>query len=804
MNKLVLIFLTVTLTLQGKVDYAQLTTSTAQSPAQLVTNTLVGNGVAVSNVVYTGHSEAIGSFNGASTNLGLGSGILLTTGTVLNSGGVLGSAQGPHGPNDEASAGLDNGQAGYSLLTNLAGADTYNAAILEFDFIPNSDTVRFRYVFGSEEYPEYVDGGFNDAFAFFISGPGIGGTQNMALIPGGGGIVAIDNVNNGSTNTGPCKNCAFYVNNGTGSTAPQNASDFYIQYDGFTSVLEAVSKVQCGETYHLIIAIADAGDGAYDSGIFLEANSLSSFAPVEMTYSLALDGFNNNFTMAEGCETATVTITRPSSVAQDALSIPVIVSGTATEGVDYTNVPNSIDFGVGQTSYTFTIDILNDAIAEGAESVIIQLNQPDPCGNNNFITLELEIQDINPLQVVVPDVTVHCPGQDAYVVAQVTGGLEPYSYSWDVGGTDDTLLVNPTTTTTYTVTVNDACIGTPASASGQVIVPTYPPLQMFHSPDTSVLCPNTPHVLYAEANGGEGAYTYTWYIGTTLVGTGTSLPISPMVTTTYTITISDGCGVEISENIIYTVQASVLQLVMSPDQLICPGESADIWVQASAGLGNYTYSWQHSGETTPQVTVWPNQTTTYTVSVEDDCHTYSIEGTTTVNVVRPDASFNVLSSEPMEGLPVSFQNTTTGGVSWYWDFGNGDTSTDNSPNATYKPWGYYTVMLIAYNEIGCSDTAYKQIYIKPEFYFYAPNAFTPDGNRLNNEYGVSVIGAIDFEFQVFNRWGELIFSTTDQYFRWDGSYKNFPVQDGVVVWKAKVVDREENIHTFDGMITILR
>jgi gliding motility-associated-like protein len=277
-----------------------------------------------------------------------------------------------------------------------------------------------------------------------------------------------------------------------------------------------------------------------------------------------------------------------------------------------------------------------------------------------------------------------------------------------------------------------------------------------------------------------------------------------MVTTTYTITISDGCGVEISENIIYTVQASVLQLVMSPEQLVCPGESADIWAQASQGLGNYTYDWHHSGETAAQVTVTPNQTTTYMVSVEDDCHTYSIEGTTVVKVVRPNASFNILSSEPMENLPVSFQNTTVGGVSWYWDFGNGDNSTAHSPLSTYSPWGYYNVTLIAYNEIGCADTAYKQIYIKPEFYFYAPNAFTPDGNRFNNEYSVSVIGAIDFEFQIFNRWGELIYSTTDQYFRWDGSYKDLLVQDGVVVWKSKVVDREENMHTFEGMITILR
>lgn len=804
MRKLVYIATTILLVFQAKVDYAQLTTSTLQTPAQLVANTLVGNGVAVSNVTYTGSSDAIGSFNGTSTNLGLASGIVLTTGTVLNTGGVLGGTQGPHGPNDQASSGTDNGQGGYGALTTLAGADTYNAAILEFDFVPQADTVRFRYVFGSEEYPEYVDGGFNDAFAFFISGPGFGGTYNMATIPGGGGVVSIDNINNGPSNTGPCQNCAYYINNGTGSTTPQNTSDFYIQYDGFTVVMEAVAQVQCGQTYHLKIAIADAGDGAYDSGIFLEANSLSSFAPIEMNSSLALDGFGNGFTMAEGCETATITISRPQSAAVDALSIPVMVSGTATEGVDYGNLPNDINFAAGQTTVTFTFDVFTDGLTEGPESVIIQLNQPDPCGNNNFITLELEIDDIDPLQASVSDVDVHCPGEDAELKVIVTGGLPTYTYSWSVGGTNDNIIVNPLVTTTYDVTVNDACLGVPVIVSGTVNVPNYPPLIMITSPDTSVLCPNTPQTLFVEATGGEGAFTYTWYEGTTVIGTGTSQDVSPMVTTTYTIGVTDGCGVEITQDIIVTVQASVLQLVMSPDQLICPGDSAEIWVQASQGLGNYTYYWHHSGETVSNVMVYPNNTTTYTVSVEDDCHTYSIEDITTVEVVRPHADFNILTSEPMENLLVSFQNTTVGGVTWYWDFGNGDNSTANSPYTTYNPWGYYDVTLIAYNEIGCADTAIKQIYIKPEFYFYAPNAFTPNGDRHNNEYRVSVIGAIDFEFQIFNRWGELIYSTSDQYFKWDGNYKNLPAQDGVYVWKAKVIDREENIHVFDGMITILR
>jgi len=796
------LFLFLAILLVGNVR-AQLTTSTSMTPTQLVENVLVGNGIAVSNVAYTGSANAIGSFNGTLTNLGLNTGIVLTTGTVLNTGGLFGG-DGPHGPNDSGSSGTDNSAPGYTPLTTLAGTDTHNAAILEFDFVPQSDSVHFRYVFGSDEYPEFVDGGFNDAFAFFISGPGFGGTYNMATIPGGGGPVSIDNINNGTSNTGPCQNCANYINNGTGSTAPQNGSNFYIQYDGFTVVMEASAQVQCGETYHLVISIADAGDGAYDSGIFLEANSLASFAPIEMNAALALDTYADGSSLAEGCESVDVTISRIPALAGTALTIPITILGTATEGTDYTNLPNSVTFAPGQTTVTFNFDVFADALAEGDETLIIQLDQPDPCGNSNFITLNLLIKNTAPLVVTIPGVTLHCPGEQATLNATITGGLAPYTYSWSTGEIVPSIVVSPIVTTTYTLTATDACLGVPANGNGIVTVPVYPPMTIITSPDTSVLCPNTPLVLSSEATGGEGTFSYTWLNGTTVLGTSPILNVSPMVTTTYTVLIEDGCGFPVTSYITVTVIASVLELQMSPDVLICPGDTAQIWVIATEGLGNYTYYWFHSAETTPSVSVSPDYTKTYTVSVEDDCHTYSIEGQTTVNVVRPHANFAVLTDYPMEDLLVSFQNLTEGGVTYSWDLGNNLTSTMHSPTTTYDKWGWYDVTLIAYNEIGCTDTITKPIYIHPEFYFYAPNAFTPDANRFNNTYGVSVIGASDFLFQIYDRWGELVYQTTDIYFQWNGSYYGYSAADAVFVYKAIVIDREENVHEYTGSITLLR
>ena len=783
----------------------QLTTSTAATPGSLVEDVLVGSGVAVSGIVYTGHSEAIGSFNGSATNLGLDNGIILTTGTVLNtSGGILGEQKGPFGPNDTGSSGMDNSSPGYGPLTTLAGEDTENAAILEFDFVPQSDTVKFRYVFGSDEYPEFVGSEYNDVFAFYISGPGFGGTYNMAQISGGGGPVSINNINNGTSNTGPCQNCSYYNNNGTGSTAPFADSEFYIQYDGFTEVMEASAPVQCGETYHLIIAIADAGDGAYDSGIFLEANSLASYLPIELTTSLANNHYGDLSLLAEGCETASVTVTRDAGLAGTAQSIPLDVLGTAAEGIDFENLPATVDFPIGVTSVTVDFDVYYDGVFEGDETLILQLNYPDPCGDDNFISMNFIIKDVEPVVVTVPDKSVHCPLEETILSALVTGGLPDYTYVWSSGGTESAEAVSPGVTSTFTVTVTDACIGDAISGSGTVTVPVYPPMDINTTPDTSVLCPNTPLVLTAEVTGGEGTYSIVWMEGTTVVGSGPIHDVSPMVTTTYTVAITDGCGVAIEKDITVTVIASVLELQMSPDQLICPGDSADLWVIATEGLGNYTYDWLHSGETTDEVTVWPNNTTTYTVSVEDDCHTYSIEDVTTVEVIRPTANFNILSTLTMEDLLVSFQNTSLGAETYWWDLGNTETSDLHSPSTVYQDAGWYDVTLIAYNEIGCADTISKPIYIKPEFYFYAPNAFTPDGNRFNNAYEVSVIGATDFTFQIFNRWGELVFETTDPYFQWDGTYNNGMVLDDVYVWKAKIRDRENNDHVYEGTVTVLR
>lgn len=237
-----------------------------QTQAQIVFNTtqpidtliqdFVGSGVVVSNVIFTGGPQSIGSFNGSSS-LGSSQGIVFSSGNIDSNMSMPSSAF----------LATSLNVAGDVDLMALVTGPTFDAAILEFDFVATYSTLLFDYVFASEEYNEFVGGSFNDVFAFFISGPGIIGKQNLALIPNTILPVSINNVNNGPTGAGPCMNCAYYHD---------NTNDTTVAFDGFTVPLTATYTLTPGLTYHLKLAVADVADQIFDTGVFLQKYSLRS------------------------------------------------------------------------------------------------------------------------------------------------------------------------------------------------------------------------------------------------------------------------------------------------------------------------------------------------------------------------------------------------------------------------------------------------------------------------------------------------------------------------------------------------
>ena len=775
--------------------HSQLVTGTTMSPLALVQNVLLGPGVTVSNILYNGSPAALGSFQATNTVLGIDEGIVLTTGTVIDNG------DGPQGPNNQAGAGMDNNIGGSALLSNLiSGTQTYNAGILEFDFIPYSDTVRFKYVFGSDEYPEFAppnSSGFNDVFGFFISGPGINGIQNIAQLPNGGGVVSINNVN-------AITNAQYYNYNGDGGTPPYDSSPMYIQYDGFTDVLEAVSQVECGQTYHLVIAIADVGDGQWDSGIFLEANSLSSLTPVDISYELSNQVYSEPNWMAEGCVTATVTLERETNL-NNSLTIPVNVSGSATDVLDYSGIPSSVTFNPGDSQVSFTINVVLDGITEGQENIILDFPLSDPCGNITPVSIELFIQDIEEVSVEINNPEVGCPGENIVLTTEVSGGVPPYTFLWNDNSTQSSISISPTATGEYFVEVVDDCLNQLAYDTVIVAVPEYEPITLITSPDIVEICPNVSQYIGVIVSGGTGNYEYTWEDASNqLISTIDSVFISPLTSTFFIVNVSDECGTLVTDTVYYTVNSPPLELTVSPTVYLCPGDSTLVSVSASGGFGSYYYYWPHSGDTTNQVWVTPLSTSNYQVQVSDDCQTFNVSGSIQVVVVKPDANFTIISDPVVENLPITFQNLTTNGYVYEWYFGDGGYSEDVHPSHTYDEPGIYEVTLVATDSKGCIDSITIPIQVFKEFYIYIPNAFIPDGDRFNEVFSGSFIGVKEINIEIYNRWGQEVFSSTDINFEWDGTYKGRRVQNGTYVWKLTYIPEDRvDRELYTGHVTVL-
>lgn len=783
---------------------SQLTT-VVQDPVSLVQNVLLGDpNITVSNITFQGANRALGRFDATGTNLGITSGIIMTTGNIT------GNSNGPKGPNNSASAGEDNGTGGYSVLTNIVGNTTHNASVLSFDFQTCSDSIEFRYIFGSEEYPEYVGSQFNDVFGFFISGPGFNGMQNIARLPNGS-VVAINNVNNGNTTpaqgvpvTGP-SNPQFFVNNGNGSQSPYNQSNIYIQYDGYTKVLTAKAKIECSATYRLTLAIADVGDAFFDSGIFLEAKSFKASDPVKVSYTLSENYFGEPNVLAEPCTHATVKVERTNCNINQPLTLHLSTSGSATNGVDYQTLPSTVTIPAGQTATTFNVTPIYDALAEGTENIGIKFNYTDNCGDPRTKDIELFIRDIEPVSVSLTATELVCPGDKATISSTVSGGKAPYTYSWNTGETTPNIQVDPNNTTTYTVTVKDACIQQPVSASITVSVPPFVPLSINGSSDIVELCPYVPATISGSAAGGFGGYTYQWTSSQgEVLGTQTSQLVSPSQTTTYTITVTDKCGLTASDDVLYTVVSPPLIVVLNPEVEICPGDSVQLTSTVTGGYGQYYYHWPHSGETTPSVWVNPMTTTNYLLVVSDECQTFSVSQMTRVKVVKPTANFEPSSSVLFNNLDITFANLSSNASTYQWDFGDGNTSTDVHPNNTYIDPGTYIVTLIATDDKGCVDTIRKPIMILEEFYIYVPNTFTPNEDDINEGFSVSMVNIASFKMEIYNRWGQKIVTTNDPYFIWDGTYKGKVVPDGTYSYKISYTARNGMEGKLIGHINVLR
>jgi len=373
------------------------------TPTQLVNDVFVNSGgcASVSNVTLTTHGwnsttkqwtsntdydlRGLGYFSRGTSNFEMESGIVMSTGGLISIEGPNGSSDGITYPPSTA----PNFNSPYSnpdpdLQALIPGYSQTNYTVLEFDFVPISNTVTFRYIFASEEYLEWVNSQYNDVFGFFISGPGINGSYannavNIASLPNGG-IVSINNVNWGSVSPA-LHNCANSSGAGSGSANPSFSAlvsnpQYYMntpgsfstcassltpadsvlmksmEFDGRTVLLTATTPLlQPCQTYHIKLAVGNAGDTFWQSGVFLEAKSFN-MGDALVNYGNGIKGMDYVY---KGCTENHFVLPRGTSNNTAAEDFPLIYGGSAVNGIDVSlpgggALPELITIPAGQDS----------------------------------------------------------------------------------------------------------------------------------------------------------------------------------------------------------------------------------------------------------------------------------------------------------------------------------------------------------------------------------------------------------------------------------------------------------------------
>lgn len=248
---------------------AQLTVRQDRTPEEMIKGIVPGNGIVIKNVRYAGMPAALGEFAYPDAKKVFGSGIVMSTGKASDMAAA----------NTNPKTSTVNGSAGDKNLYALAGGRTFDAAVLDFDFMADKDSLAFNFLFASEEYHDYVGSTFNDAFAIVITGPGMPAGKNFAVLPGTTQPITVNSIN-------PNQNRQLYVDNNpftlVGKINEQVKAGLNqdvlnnFSFDGMTKVFSVGCRIQPKQIYHFQMSIADAGDGTVDSAVLLEGNSLKS------------------------------------------------------------------------------------------------------------------------------------------------------------------------------------------------------------------------------------------------------------------------------------------------------------------------------------------------------------------------------------------------------------------------------------------------------------------------------------------------------------------------------------------------
>jgi len=689
---------------------AQLTVSPGQ-PAATLASTLAGPGVTILNPVLTCPTVANGTFTSTGTLLTMGNGIVLTNGHSA-------ACAGPEG----ALVSFTDGTAGDPSMAALlpAGTGTYDACVLEFDIVAAGDSIGFNYQFGSEEYRNAVCSIYTDLFAFFISGPGITGAPNIALVPGTTIPVEINSINNGTpgyvggatlsncTSLGPGSPFTSYYIDNTGGTQ--------MSYRGYTQKLRAVHAVTACDTYHLKLAIVDAGNAQFDSGVFLEGGSLTtnsySFSHLD-SVGATIDGLSH--TVVRGCSSTNIKVVAAHTTAT-ATTLNLTIGGTAVNGTDIVTIPTTVVLPADSLSAIINIQPIN-AVPGGPKTLILYLN--GVCGILDSVLIN--IIDAPTLSIITPDTSV-CAGQSFTI--NTLGTPAGLNYSWSpAAGLGSTSVMSPICTPTatgeYVVTAtlpNSGC----AALIDSMHVTLSPPLVVTATSEVKPC--NSAIQLFSTPD--DNLYLYSWLGPNGFTSTGMNTIVANPVAAdagAYTVTVTDALtGCQGQATTIATLPPSPgLELThVSADVTINVGGS----VQLNADTAVYFWWMPDDGTISnrninnPVVT--PTVTTTYTVYAMDSAGCRDT-AEVTVTVVYDSIMIPTAFTPNGDGRndifrPVNMKNVKLLEFSIYNRWGERIYTTsdknggwDGTYNGARQDMGVYYYMLVASLDDGASTRTYS-------------------------------------------------------------------------------------------------
>jgi len=518
---------------------------------------------------------------------------------------------------------------------------------------------------------------------------------------------------------------------------------------------------------------------------------------------LGMGTYTYSITDANGCNLSNViNILEPTPLNVAVLSTnPTcfgLNDGTITVNATGGTAPYSININTTTVANGAMLSALNDG------PYTITTIDGHGCIQTQVVTLTEPL----PVTIITSPNLIICPGSFVTVYAYASGGSGIYTYGWSNGlGNNDSHVVSPAATTTYTITVTDANGCASLQGTTNVLVNDINLVSLTVSGNAPI-CKGQSISLSANVTGGQGTYTYVWNAGA-FTGAGPHV-FTPLANTTYTVTVTDDCGNSITQNIPIVVNPLPI-ITLNPIITNGCGSVTFEFVNGTASTAGDTYVWIIDGITYSEETPTHMFTTTGTYAIEltvtnsFGCSSAATSTATITVFPQADAVIDAVDHSVSEFSPtVYFINASLFSNSFVWDFGDGGTSTAEAPTHFYEETGTYTVILIANNQYGCADTISMEINIHPEHTLYVPNAFTPNSDGHNDIFMAKGTHILEYEMMIFNRWGELIYTAQNLDTGWDGTFQGDQAKEDVYVYKIKYKTNEKEVLTKEGHVSLLK